>query len=122
MMFSILSGNEKSNTGQSDRSNRMIWGFLLARAVFPGHSMTGQQTEIELILRGRFSFVRCEKHSDMFRTREKSRRELQQLVQNTILSTKCSRQYFLSDCADSQGYSEHDHRLLHGRRLPDFCL
>src|SRR5215470_13881729 len=24
---SILSGNEKSNTGQSDRSNRMIWGF-----------------------------------------------------------------------------------------------
>ena len=38
MMFSILSGNEKSNTGKGDRSNRMMWGFLLARAVFPGHS------------------------------------------------------------------------------------
>src|SRR5215831_9832254 len=67
-----LSGNEKSNTGQSDRSNRMIWGFLLARAVFPGHSMTGQQTEIELILPERFSFVHCKKHSDIFRTRQKN--------------------------------------------------
>ena len=37
---SILSGNEKSNTGQSDRSNRIIWFFLLARAVF-----LGQQTQ-----------------------------------------------------------------------------
>ena len=27
-MFPLL-GNEKSNTGQSDRSNRMIWGFQL---------------------------------------------------------------------------------------------
>src|SRR5215467_14996828 len=35
---SILSGNEKSNTGQSDRSNRMIGEFLLAHAVFPGNS------------------------------------------------------------------------------------
>src|SRR5215472_792034 len=59
----MLSGNEKSNIGQSDRSNR---------------------------LPGRFSFVRCEKHSDVFRTRQKSRRELQQLVQNTISTTKCS--------------------------------
>src|SRR5262249_22569446 len=41
-------------------------------------------------LPGRFSFVRCEKHSDVFRTRQKSRRELQQLVQNTILPIKCS--------------------------------
>src|SRR5215813_2545614 len=40
-----LSGNEKSNTGQSDRSNRMIWGFLLARAVFRCPFMMGQQTE-----------------------------------------------------------------------------
>src|SRR5215469_11724007 len=62
---SMLSGNEKSNIGQSDRSNR---------------------------LPGRFSFVRCEKHSDVFRTRQKSRRELQQLVQNTI-SVGCSHSF-----------------------------
>src|SRR5262249_62100820 len=38
----------------------------------------------------RFSFVHCEKHSDVFRTRQKKERELQQLVQNTILPIKCS--------------------------------
>src|SRR5215467_11798038 len=38
----------------------------------------------------RFSFVHCQKHSDVFRTRQKKQRELQQLVQNTILSIKCS--------------------------------
>src|SRR5262250_2953135 len=32
----------------------------------------------------------CEKHSDIFRTRQKKQRELQQLVHNTILSIKCS--------------------------------
>src|SRR5262249_31522520 len=63
MMFPFLSGNEKSNTGQSDRSNR---------------------------LPGRFSFVHCEKHSDIFRTRQKKQRQLQQLVQNTISPIKCS--------------------------------
>src|SRR5215469_4629135 len=57
----------------------------------------GPADKIELILPGRFSFVHCEKHSDVFRTRQKKRRELQQLVQNTILAIKCSRQYFLSD-------------------------
>jgi len=70
MMFPFLSGNEKSNTGQSDRSNR---------------------------LPGRFSFVHCEKHSDIFRTRQKKQRQLQQLVQNTISPIKCSfRLCFLS--------------------------
>ena len=55
MMFSILSGNEKSNTGQSDRSNRMTWGFLLARAVILA-THDGLADRIELILPGRFSF------------------------------------------------------------------
>src|SRR5215470_13325724 len=63
MMFPFCQATEKSNTGQSDRSNR---------------------------LPGRFSFVRCEKHSDIFRTRQKKQRQLQQLVQNTISAIKCS--------------------------------
>ena len=86
MMFSILSGNEKSNTGQSDRSNRIIWFFFASPCRFSGPADT-----IELILPERFSFVHCEKHSDVFRTRQKKQeRELQQLVQNTILAIKCS--------------------------------
>src|SRR5215470_14854396 len=46
-----MSGNERSNTGQSDRSNRMLWGFLLARAVILAiHD--GLADRIELILPG----------------------------------------------------------------------
>ena len=65
-------------------------GFLLALAVFPGHFMKGQQTESNSFLTERFSFAHCEKHSDVFRTRQKKQRQLQQLVQNTISTIKCS--------------------------------
>ena len=34
--------------------------------------------------------VQCEKYSDIFRTRPKKQRELQQLAQNTIVAIKCS--------------------------------
>src|SRR5499433_1736016 len=52
--------------------------------------MMGQQTESDSFLPERFSLVHCEKHSDIFRTRQKKQRELQQLVQNTISPIKCS--------------------------------
>ena len=52
--------------------------------------MMGQQTESNLFYQRDFSFVHCEKNSDVFRTRQKKERELKQLVQNTILPIKCS--------------------------------
>src|SRR5215471_7385414 len=99
--------------------------------------MMGQQTESDSFLPERFSLVHYEKHSDIFRTRQKKQRQLQQLVQNTISTTKCSfrlvrvlesdsalhqepghgptlsvsNQYLLSDC------------LLHlSEKRWDFCL
>src|SRR5215813_5812762 len=58
----------------TDRSNRMIWGFLLSPCRFFLAIHNGPANRIELILPERFSFVHYEKHSDIFRTRRQKRR------------------------------------------------
>ena len=67
---SILSGNEKSNTGQSDRSNRIIWFFLLARAVF-----LGQQTQSNSFYQRDFRLFTAKNIRTFFGHVKKSRRE-----------------------------------------------
>ena len=58
-------------------------GVLLGRAVFLAvHD--GPADRIELIPPERFCFVHCKKHSDVFRTRQKKQREVQQLIQQSV--------------------------------------
>src|SRR5215467_7054013 len=71
MMFPFCQATKNRIQGRVTDRIEMKWVFA-SPCHFPGHSMTGQRTEIELILPGRFSFVHCEKHSDIFRTRQKN--------------------------------------------------
>src|SRR5215467_15924420 len=83
-MFPFLLGNEKSNTGQSDMN-----GQEKRHGLAKYHSIRSDEPADRIGLREIF-VVQCEKYSDIFRTRPKKQRELQQLAQNTIVAIKCS--------------------------------
>src|SRR5215472_13806282 len=81
--------------------------------------MMGQQTESDSFLPERFSLVHCEKHSDIFRTRRKKKRELEQLVQNTILPIKCSFRFVHVLSLELELLSSIDHAADDHQRLID---
>src|SRR5262245_42623513 len=86
---SILSGNEKSNTGQSDSSNRMIGVFARRCRFFVAiHEGPADRNRTHSI--GESFFCSLRKTFGHLRTRQKKQRQLQQLVQNSISTIKCS--------------------------------
>jgi len=63
------------------------YGVFASPCRFSWPFMMGQQTESDSFYR-EISLVHCEKHSDIFRTRQKKQRQLQQLVQHNYINDK----------------------------------